>query len=76
MRERRTYLMKTGPVCPVCDCPLDIDYTPDVNHSLLCEECGATLKVVGLSPLRCEVVHEHEAYEKELRLHYSGRDWR
>lgn len=41
--------------CPLCDAALDIEEEDlDEGDSLSCEECGATLNVLGLDPLELE----------------------
>ena len=38
--------------CPLCDAAIDVDEEElDEGDPLLCEECGASLSVTGLSPL-------------------------
>src|SRR5258706_7454182 len=38
--------------CPLCDAVIDVDEEElDEGDSLLCEDCGATLNVSGVSPL-------------------------
>lgn len=41
--------------CPLCDAALDIEEEDlDEGDTLSCEECGATLNVLGLDPLELE----------------------
>jgi len=38
--------------CPLCKAVIDVDEEElDEGDSLMCEECGATLNVSGVSPL-------------------------
>ncbi len=38
--------------CPLCNADIDVDEEElDEGDSLICEECGANLKVSGVSPL-------------------------
>ena len=46
--------------CPLCDAVIDVDEEElDEGDSLICEECGANLAVIGVSPL--ELASEKEA---------------
>ena len=39
-------------LCPECDAEIDVDEGDvDEGDSLSCDECGADLKVISLSPL-------------------------
>ena len=38
--------------CPLCDAAIDVEEDElDEGDSLICEECGANLRVSGVSPL-------------------------
>ena len=38
--------------CPLCDASIDVDEDElDEGDSLICEDCGANLRVNGVSPL-------------------------
>lgn len=38
--------------CPMCDAVIDVDEEElDEGDTLICEECGANLRVSGVSPL-------------------------
>jgi alpha-aminoadipate carrier protein LysW len=53
--------------CPLCDAVIDVDEEElDEGDSLICEECGATLNVSGVSPL--ELVAEAADDEDEEDL--------
>ncbi len=50
--------------CPLCDAVIDVDEEElDEGDSLICEECGATLAVSGVSPL--QQASEKIEYEEE-----------
>ena len=41
--------------CPVCDGDIDVDEEEvDEGDTLSCDECGASLKVLGKDPLELE----------------------
>jgi len=41
--------------CPLCDTAIDIEEEDlDEGDTLSCDECGATLNVVGLDPLEIQ----------------------
>ena len=43
-------------LCPECDAEIDVDETDvDEGDALSCDECGAELKVVSLTPLELGV---------------------
>ncbi|MGH9631562.1 MAG: hypothetical protein ACRD7E_24920 [Bryobacteraceae bacterium] len=47
--------------CPVCDAGLDLDEDElDEADEFSCEECGASLTVVGKHPLELEETSEEE----------------
>jgi alpha-aminoadipate carrier protein LysW len=61
--------------CPDCDSPIDVDEEElDEGDSLICEECGAELKVLGLDPLELESVEEDEDEEEERPESAEGDD--
>lgn len=50
--------------CPLCDAVIDVDEEElDEGDPLICEECGANLRVSGVSPL--EIASEKEADEDD-----------
>lgn len=52
--------------CPVCDGNIDVDEEEvDEGETISCDECGATLKVVGTDPLELESAEEEEEDEEE-----------
>lgn len=52
--------------CPVCDGKIDIDEEDvDEGDTIPCDECGATLKVVGTDPLELESDEEAEEDEED-----------
>lgn len=47
--------------CPLCDAVIDVDEEElDEGDPLICEECGANLKVSGVSPLELASEKEEE----------------
>jgi alpha-aminoadipate carrier protein LysW len=45
--------------CPVCDGDIDVDEEEvDEGDTLSCDECGASLKVLGKDPLELESADE------------------
>jgi len=45
--------------CPMCDANIDVEEDElDEGDSVTCDECGATLNVLGLSPLELEADDE------------------
>jgi alpha-aminoadipate carrier protein LysW len=51
--------------CPLCDAGIDVDEDElDEGDSLICEECGASLMVTGVSPLELTAGDE-EDFEDE-----------
>jgi alpha-aminoadipate carrier protein LysW len=52
--------------CPVCDADIDVEEDElDEGEVLSCDECGADLRVLGLTPLELEQVEEEEEDEEE-----------
>lgn len=47
--------------CPECDATLDLEPDDvDVDDRLSCDDCGASLKVVSLSPLEVDLDDDDE----------------
>jgi len=45
--------------CPVCDGKIDVDEEDvDEGETISCDECGASLKVIGTAPLELESAEE------------------
>jgi alpha-aminoadipate carrier protein LysW len=60
--------------CPLCDAVLDAESEElEEGDTLMCEECGATLEVVGLNPV--ELVESVEEYD-ELFVEDEDDLWR
>jgi len=60
--------------CPLCDAQIEVEEEElDEGDSLICEECGAGLTVVGLDPLELEAEEDldDEEEEDEDDDHYS-----
>lgn len=52
--------------CPLCDANLDVEEDEiDEGDSIVCEECGANLKVASLNPLEIEEAEEELEEEDE-----------
>jgi len=63
--------------CPLCDSPLGVEEDElDEGDTLVCEECGANLRVVSVDPLELEEVEED--YEEEDEDYEEDEDdpWR
>jgi alpha-aminoadipate carrier protein LysW len=53
-------------LCPECDAEIDVDEDDvDEGDSLSCDECGADLKVISVSPLELESEDDLEDEEEE-----------
>jgi alpha-aminoadipate carrier protein LysW len=51
--------------CPECDSQIDVDEDElDEGDLIVCEECGAELRVLGLDPLELESVEDEEEEER------------
>ena len=47
--------------CPECDATLDLEPEDvDIEDRLSCDDCGASLKVVSISPLEVELDEEDD----------------
>lgn len=52
--------------CPACDGSIDVDEEDvDEGDTLSCDECGASLKVLGKDPLELESADEPDEDEDE-----------
>ena len=59
--------------CPLCDGAIDVEEEElDEGDALTCEECGAEVKVAGVSPLELEAADEEDLDEEEGDL--DGED--
>jgi alpha-aminoadipate/glutamate carrier protein LysW len=55
--------------CPECDFEIDIDeYDVDRGDTLECDNCGATLEVIGLSPIEFEAVSDDDDEDEKDEL--------
>ena len=62
-------------VCPECHEDVYVDAESEQGDSITCEECGATLIVVGLDPIELDLRSEEEAeYEPDRDLDGYGYD--
>ncbi|MEO6724255.1 MAG: lysine biosynthesis protein LysW [Blastocatellia bacterium] len=46
--------------CPVCEAEIHVDEDVDKGETVHCEECDATLEVVGLDPIELDVAQKNE----------------
>jgi lysine biosynthesis protein LysW len=52
--------------CPLCDASLDVEEDElDEGDNIVCEECGANLRVASLNPLEIEEIEEDFEEEEE-----------
>jgi alpha-aminoadipate carrier protein LysW len=52
--------------CPQCDTAIDVDEEElDEGDSLICEDCGANLNVVGTDPLELSSAEEDDDEDDE-----------
>jgi alpha-aminoadipate carrier protein LysW len=52
--------------CPVCDGDIDVDEEEvDEGDTLSCDECGASLKVLGKDPLELESADEVDEEDED-----------
>lgn len=51
--------------CPECDADVHVDSDADKGDSVLCEECGIELEVVGLDPLELDIAEEEDLDDDE-----------
>ncbi|MBS1789746.1 MAG: lysine biosynthesis protein LysW [Acidobacteria bacterium] len=53
--------------CPECEAEIHVDEDVDKGEIIHCEECDATLEVVGLDPIELDLASEDEEddYEDE-----------
>lgn len=53
-------------LCPQCDASIDVEEDElDEGDTLSCDECGATVTVVGLDPLELEAGDDGDLDEDE-----------
>jgi len=61
--------------CPVCDATIDVDEEDlDEGDPLSCDECGASLHVVSVSPLELESDAESDEDDDEDFDEYDEED--
>jgi alpha-aminoadipate/glutamate carrier protein LysW len=52
--------------CPVCHEKIDLDEDElDEGDAVMCDECGADLRVAGVEPLKLESLEDEEEDEEE-----------
>ncbi len=52
-------------ICPECEMEIHVDEDLDKGDLLNCEECDATLEVVGLDPVELDLASEEESDEDD-----------
>jgi alpha-aminoadipate carrier protein LysW len=53
-------------ICPECEFEIDVDeFDVERGDTLDCDNCGATLEIVGLNPIEFEVASDDEEDEDE-----------
>lgn len=52
--------MMTATACPECDASLGIPADAMENELIACEDCGAELEIISLSPFQLELAPEVE----------------
>jgi alpha-aminoadipate carrier protein LysW len=52
-------------VCPECEAEIHVDEDVDKGEIITCEECEATLEVVGLDPIELDLAPEEEEEDYE-----------
>ncbi len=61
--------------CPVCNESIDVDEEDvDEGDTFSCDECGATLKVVGTAPLELESAEDEEDEEEDEEFADDSED--
>ncbi len=51
--------------CPECEEEVFVDADSEQGDQVTCDECGATLVVVGLDPIEVDVFDEEEKYDED-----------
>jgi lysine biosynthesis protein LysW len=63
--------------CPLCDSPLGLEEDElDEGDTLVCEECGANIRVASVDPLELEEVEEDFEEEEEDFEEDEDDPWR
>jgi lysine biosynthesis protein LysW len=53
-------------ICPECDFEIDVDeFDVDRGDTLECDNCGATLEVIGLNPIVFEAASDDDEDDKD-----------
>ena len=61
--------------CPKCDSDIDVEEDElDEGDALTCDECGGTVKVLGLDPLELEAEDDDDDEEEEDFLEEDEED--
>lgn len=50
-------------ICPECDAEVHVDDDVEKGDIIECDDCGASLEVVGLDPIELDVAAEEEDEE-------------
>ena len=51
--------MPTG-TCPDCEADVHVDVDTDKGDSVVCDECGTKLEVVGLDPVELDIAEDED----------------
>jgi len=46
--------------CPECEADVHVETDADKGDTILCEECGTELEVVGLDPVELDIVEDDD----------------
>ncbi|QQS45567.1 MAG: lysine biosynthesis protein LysW [Acidobacteriota bacterium] len=50
-------------ICPECDAEVHVDDDVEKGDIIECDDCGASLEVVGLDPIELDIAAEEEDEE-------------
>ena len=56
--------------CPVCEAEIHVDEDVDKSETVHCEECDATLEVVGLDPIELDLAQKNEEDDDKEEENY------
>jgi len=62
-------------ICPECSEELYIDAECEQGDTAVCDECGASLVVVGLDPIELDLKDEPDADERPERDDFESYDF-
>lgn len=56
-------------ICPECEFEIDVDeFDVERGDTLDCDNCGATLEIIGLTPIEFEVASDDDEEEEKEDL--------